>query len=191
MSNTTDGKPHRKRRRSINEPGHAHFLTYSCYNRLPLLGKDRSRQWVIDAMHRMRIQLDVSISAFVIMPEHVHMLVIPRKPNYEMRRILAALKAPVSRQAKSYLIEAQQIDWVNRLQVAHGNRTTFRFWQVGGGYDKNLWNGRPILEIIDYIHANPVRRGLVKRPTDWKWSSARAHAGFADIPLKIDPVLVE
>lgn len=62
--------PIRKTREVWNEPGHAHFVTYSCYRRLPLLSKDRSRQWVVDAPARTLCGQNVSIWADVIMPEH-------------------------------------------------------------------------------------------------------------------------
>ena len=179
---------YRKKRRAINDVGHAHFLTFSCWKRWPLLSKDRSRQWLVDAIDQVRREQELAIWAYVIMPEHVHLLVMPLRPDYEMRRILAAIKAPVARQAKAYLIEAKATDWLQRLTAHHGEREVFRFWQPGGGYDQNLWNERPILEVIDYIHANPVRRGLVERPTDWMWSSARDHAGLGQGPLMIDPV---
>ena len=41
--------------------------------------------------------------------------------------------------------------------------------------------------MIDYIHNNPFRRGLVDHPTDWPWSSARFYAGEKDVPLVMDP----
>jgi len=53
--------------------------------------------------------------------------------------------------------------------------TTFRFWQEGPGYDRNLTEPKTVLHAIDYVHDNPVRRGLVRRAVDWKWSSARYH----------------
>jgi putative transposase len=59
-------------------------------------------------------------------------------------------------------------------QNAFGNLPTlrgYRFWQRGGGYDRNLRTTRDIHEKIQYIHNNPVRRGLVDRPGDWAWSS--------------------
>ena len=51
----------RKRRRVFNEPGHAHYLTYSCKDRLPLLSKDNTRKWVIEAIGtaRQRHEFDV------------------------------------------------------------------------------------------------------------------------------------
>lgn len=179
---------HRKKRRAINEPGHAHFLTFSCWKRWPLLSKNRSRQWMINAIEKMRQSQNVAVWAYVIMPEHVHLLILPRNPNYEMRRILAALKAPVSRAAKEFLQQSDNDEWLAKLTGNHGKRQTFRFWQPGGGYDSNIWSSLTIEQVIDYIHANPVRRGLAERPTDWVWSSAQAHADDKDVPLRTDYV---
>lgn len=95
----------RKTRKAWNEPGDAHFLTYSCYRRLPLLTRPRSRGWVIQALDEARRTHHLALWAYVIMPEHVHALVLPRQPRYEMRRILAALKRPVSTAARRHLVE--------------------------------------------------------------------------------------
>ena len=62
---------------------------------------------------------------------------------------------------------------------------TFRYWQEGPGYDRNLTEPRSLLGSIDYLHGNPVRRGLVKKAVDWRWSSARHYSNEAppDDPL--------
>ncbi|MCA8989672.1 MAG: transposase [Planctomycetaceae bacterium] len=151
-----------------------------------MLSQDRSRQWAVDAINRTRESQNVAVWAYVIMPEHVHLLISPRNRDYEMRRILAALKAPVSRSAKAYFEDSENERWLTKLTVQHGNRKTFRFWQPGGGSDKNVWNSNSIEQVVDYIHANPVRRGITERPEDWPWSSARAIVGVDDVPLKID-----
>ncbi|TWT59320.1 Transposase IS200 like protein [Rubinisphaera italica] len=155
---------------------------------MPLLNKDRSRNWVIDAISQMRINLDVSILAYVIMPEHVHLLVYPNNDHYEIRRILAALKSPVSRNAKKYLVENCETGWLNCLTTYHGAREVFRFWQPGGGFDENLFESKSIENVIDYIHANPVRRELVSHPSDWKWSSARHYFGEENSVLQVDKI---
>ena len=51
------------------------------------------------------------------------------------------------------------------------------FWQRGGGHDRNLRSDDDMREKIAYIHMNPVRRGLVEKPTDWDWSSACDYEG--------------
>ncbi|MGB2780863.1 MAG: hypothetical protein WBD63_05235 [Phycisphaerae bacterium] len=56
-------------------------------------------------------------------------------------------------------------------------RRVFRFWQEGGGYDRNLTGEKTILAAIQYAHANPVRRGLCSSPAEWKWSSWHHYEG--------------
>src|SRR5262249_8497060 len=178
----------RKRKVTYNLPGHAHFLTYSCFQRLPLLSADRSRAWVVEALQEARRKLDFDLWAYVLMPEHVHLLLRPRQPGYRMERSLAALKRPVSARAKQHLLATRSHAWLQRLTVREGEQRVFRFWQAGGGYDENQWDDRPVLEIMDYIHNNPVRRGLVERAVEWKWSSACFWAGDHSGPLRMDPL---
>jgi putative transposase len=178
--------PHRKTRKAWNEPGHAHFLTYSCFHRWPLLSKDRSRRWVLDGMEATRDKLDVALWAYVVMPEHVHIVLCPRRDRYDMRLILASLKRGVSKEAKNHLVGAGRHDWIERLTVTYPRRTVFRFWEPGGGHDHNIFRRRTLKEVVDYVHANPVRRGLVARPTDWYWSSARYWRDDDTGPLRMD-----
>jgi putative transposase len=180
-------EPYRKSRRSFNEPGHAHFLTYSCYDRLPLLNKDRTREWVIEAMQSVRERHELDLIAYVIMPEHVHQLVLPRRDDYRMDRILADLKRPVSVRAKRHLRENNDRDWLERLTVREGNEEVFRFWLPGGGFDRNITTRMSLPQIIEYMHNNPVRRGLVSSPLEWEWSSARFWTGLRPIRLELNP----
>ena len=178
--------PVRKLWRAWNEPGHAHFLTYSCFRRLPLLTRDRCRNWVIQALEHTRQTQDVALWAYVIMPEHVHVLLLPRRSNYAMRNILASLKFPVARAAREYLVQAGENDWLERLTVRGPRRSAFHFWQAGGGFDHNVFQDKTLGAILEYIHGNPVRRGLVTTPADWEWSSARFWEGRTDVPLTMD-----
>ena len=180
----------RKHRLSYDVSGHAHFLTFSCHQRLPLLTKDRTRRWVLDALESTRQNLDVALWAYVIMPEHVHVLLYPRRDDYEVRRILAALKRPVSAAAREHLEETHNEEWLTRLIVEYPSRRVFRFWRPGGGFDRNIFKEKAVAKVIEYIHANPVRRGLVESPTDWPWSSARFYEGEKDALLSMDEPFV-
>ena len=66
--------------------------------------------------------------------------------------------------------------------------THYRFWQRGGGYDRNVVEPVTVYHQIDYIHNNPVRRGLCENSEDWPWSSARFYEGRLDVPLRMDPL---
>jgi putative transposase len=180
--------PFRKRVKSYNEPGHAHELTFSCFRRLPLLSKDRTRRWFVEALASARCNRNLALWAYVIMPEHVHVLVWPRDAVYEVRLIRTALKVPVQRKALAYL-RRHAPRFLDRLRDEQPNgEVHYRFWQRGGGYDRNITDPATLRAVIEYIHNNPVRRGLVNRPTDWPWSSARFYAGMEDVILPMDPL---
>jgi len=178
--------PHRKRRKVYNKPGHAHGLTYSCAGRLPLLSSDIVCHWIVEAIENARRRHEFDVYAYVIMPEHVHLLVKPRPARYNMSKFLYDLKRPVSRKAKTYLLSEGHTVWVERLTVLCAGKPTFRFWLPGGGFDRNVVHQQTLKNMAEYMHENPVRRGLVRSPLDWKWSSASFYAGESDVPLKMD-----
>ena len=176
----------RKTRQSVNEPGHAHELTFTCHRGLPLLSNDRTRQWFVEALDRARRKLDLELWAYVIMPEHVHVLLLPGQPDYQMSAILKTIKQPVGQRAINFLkTEAPQ--WLERLEVTWPNgRVEHRFWQQGGGYDRNIAKPEVAWASVAYIHENPLRRGLVEATVAWPWSSARWYAGDRDVKLAMD-----
>jgi putative transposase len=127
--------------------------------------------------------------AYVIMPEHVHILLRPREQIYDMSRILWRIKRPVAQRAIAYL-EHNAPEWLARLTVRHPDgRSERRFWQAGGGYDRNITEVKSVYCVMEYFHQNPVRRRFVERPTDWEWSSARWYQGIRPLPLEIDQTL--
>ncbi|MFG0329908.1 MAG: transposase [Phycisphaerales bacterium] len=132
------------------------------------------------------MSLAFEIWAFVLMPEHAHLVVHPVEPSYSIGAFLAAVKRPVAGAARRHLESTGRDDWLDRLTTSG----RFRFWQPGGGHDRNIWSPRVLWNAIEYIHANPVRRGLVGRVTDWRWSSARFWLlGDAD-PMRMDPIRI-
>ncbi|WDI44871.1 REP-associated tyrosine transposase [Bremerella sp. P1] len=174
---------HRKRRKIYDTPGDPHFVTFSCYQRQKLLSKDRTRQYVTEAIAKSQETVPFDLWAYVIMPEHVHLVVLPRE-NSEMASILKSIKQSVSRRAVNWLRENSP-QFLVRLEEQKNGIITYRFWQRGGGYDRNLRSVRDIHEKINYTHENPVRRGLAKDATLWKWSSALAWESDTNIPLAI------
>ena len=114
-----------------------------------------------------------NLIAFVFMPEHVHLLVLPRHETSSIPALLKAIKRPYSYRIKQLLIKAGS-PLLEKLTVRQRpGVTTFRYWQEGPGYDRNL-ETRPAIEAaINYIHLNPVRRKLCETAVHWKWSSAR------------------
>jgi putative transposase len=72
-------------------------------------------------------------------------------------------------------LRQQRSSSLDKLQTkTAGAGALHRFWQAGPGYDKNIWSLEKAIEKAYYCHRNPVTRGLVTKPEDWKWSSYRS-----------------
>jgi REP-associated tyrosine transposase len=128
-----------------------HFLTFSCYRRKPKFEITASRESFESALENTRTQYALCVYGYVVMPEHVHMLVNEPEQG-TLAQAMQSLKQSVAR----------------RLAL----RAAEPFWQARY-YDFNVWSERKVVEKLRYIHRNPVTRGLVARPEDWKWSSFR------------------
>jgi putative transposase len=178
--------PKHKTCKRYNDPGHAHALTFSCFHQQPLLSRDRSRQWFIDALDRARSKHALHVWAYVIMPEHAHLLVWPTRPGYDISGFLQSMKTSVTRVALAW-IRANSPEFLPRLTDLQPNEEChYRFWQRGGGYDRNVLEPASVWNHIVYIHANPVRRGLCAMPEEWYWSSAADYARIRVGPLRLD-----
>ncbi len=178
-----------KRRVRYNEPGQPRELTFSCYRHYAFLARDRTRQWLCEALDEARAEFGFQLWAYVFMPEHVHVLVYPGDAPQQMSRFLQAAKELVARKAIRYL-KANTPEWLARITVREGARVRHRFWQPGGGYDRNITSAEALRGVVDYIHANPVRRGLVARAEEWEWSSARWYAGLRPVKLEMDEAVL-
>ena len=165
--------PHRKRVTHFHEPGQYHELTLSCFRRLPLLTGDVCRRLLSHSIEQTMDRHHYRLVAFVYLPTHVHLLTFSEAAASRIDQLLRAIKRPFSFRVKQHL-EANGSQLLSLLTVRQRPGVmTFRFWQEGPGYDRNLTRPEAILAVIDYIHNNPVRRGLCQRVVEWRWSSAR------------------
>jgi putative transposase len=136
--------------------GGLHYITWSCYGRKPLLGTVARRDLVLTVLERMRNRYRFVVIGYVVMPEHVH-LVISDPIIGNPSTVIQAVKLGVSR------------------RLAAQGEFCGQFWQRRF-YDFNLWSQRKEVEKVKYMHHNPVVRGLVASPEDWRWSSYRSYA---------------
>jgi putative transposase len=180
----------RQHRCSYDDPGDAHELTFSCYQGYKFLASQRVRVWLRDALDAARREFEFGLWAYVFMPEHVHLVVCPWRKEYRIAEIRRAIKEPVGRAAMKHL-RTHRPDWLPRLTRQRGKRQERLFWQSGGGYDRNINEPRTLMSMIEYIHLNPVRRGLAERAVDWEWSSAAQLEGISTSPVALDPIPAE
>ena len=144
-----------------------------------------SHGWLVEAIAATRTKHRFDLWAWVIMPEHVHLLLWTR-PGTATKDVLADIKRPVGQQAIVWLKERDP-DFLERLAVRNKMRTYRRFWQAGP--DHNVYTPEVAHRIVEYIHQNPVRRGLVAHAEDWLSSSAPEFAGINDVLLRVDRTL--
>ncbi len=168
----------------FNTPYHAHELTFSCYKNRDFLINSRYCQFLLESIVASQKKHSFSLWAYVFMPTHVHLLIYPQSKVYDIAKITRSIKQPVSQRAIAFVRDADQ----NELDKFRTISTTrpFKFWQSGGGYDRNIVSREVVLKSINYIHSNPVKGGLVKQPEDWKWSSYSDWAKISTGPLVID-----
>ena len=152
--------------------GHLHFITCSCYRRMPFLRTRRARDVFLRILSDVRDRYDFALLGYVVMPEHIHLLI--SEPNLgDPSIVMKVLKQRVSRalrRPRKRAASGQMTFWEDDTL-----RHYARFWQRRF-YDFNVWSVRKKNEKLNYMHFNPVKRGLVERPTGWAWSSCRFYA---------------
>jgi putative transposase len=142
-----------------------HFITFSCYYCLPLLGAPRARGIFVHTLENVRRWYGLFITGYVVMPEHVHLLV----GEPERGKLSLAIQMLKQNTAREIGVPDEYP----------------RFWQHRY-YDFNVWTEAKRVEKLRYLHRNPVARGLVQRPEDWLWSSFRHWATGEESVVEIE-----
>jgi putative transposase len=159
--------------------GDLHFITFSCFERRPLLGRARRRDLFLKVLEQVRRRYRLVVVGYVVMPEHVHLL----------------LSEPQSKSV-SAVIQALKLGFARRVLAAGSRRrncgqadlfefTPLRIWQKRY-YDFNVWTAHKRAEKLHYMHDNPVARGLVTSPELWRWSSYRAYHCGERGPVRVN-----
>jgi REP-associated tyrosine transposase len=147
--------------------GDLHFITASCFRRQPLLGSARRRDLFLSVFEQVRQRYSFVVIAYVVMPEHFHLLISePEKGT------------------PSVVIQTLKLGFARRVLAGSGSRNR-QIWERRF-YDFNVWSKHKRIEKVRYIHRNPVRRGLVEKPEQWRWSSFCAYANGETGPVRVN-----
>ena len=141
-----------------------------------------ARPRVLDRGTHFGLGTRLEVFAWVIMPQHVHMIIYDDSDSITMTRFNHSLKRPFALEVLNRF-RTLKTPFLEKLKHGNGHR----FWQTGGGYDRVVVDDE-LMEKIRYIHANPVVGGLVKNPEDYRWSSA---AFYCDRPYVGPPISLE
>jgi putative transposase len=159
---------------------HLHFITCSCYQRLPFLSTARSRDRLLSILEQTRERYRFVVVGYVVMPEHIHLLIT----EPEIGTPSTAMQVLKQRTARALLPKNKPKD-PRQHNLFTGEPQRRAFWQARF-YDFNVWTTKKRVEKLRYIHRNPVKRGLVGAPEEWRWSSYRFYLLNEPGPVRVN-----
>jgi putative transposase len=161
------------------------FISAVGKDRLPIFQNDEMKAVTCSAIDEARSSCGFLLFAYVLMPDHLHLLTdSPKEPSI----VLKYIKGIIARRAIDYLKENNFQSSLRKLQHFDWKRKhRFSLWQ----HDSDVFlvtSESKFMEKVNYIHLNPVRAGLVERAQEYRWSSARWWSATPeeDEPLRID-----
>ncbi|MBS1794376.1 MAG: transposase [Acidobacteria bacterium] len=168
---------------SIDTP--AFYLTSVTHHRLPVFQKEKLAEIAAGAFAEARKSGGILIFAYVIMPDHYHLLTDSNRKSSEVLRFMNGISA---RRVIDYLKENDFTSSLNKLrQETKKHEYKYSLWE----HHPNVFsvnNEATFMQKVNYIHQNPVRAGLVEKAEDYRYSSARiwGRRPLDDEPLAAD-----
>ena len=156
-------RPHQRnlRKHRVSKPGLCYFITTNVRGEQPLLAHAGCAQIVIDALRWLVDQGRIGLLGYVVMPDHLHFAMM-LQPGQALSSVVNSLKSYTARR-------------INELRGTHG-----AFWEPQY-YDHVLRTPQSFTAKLNYMHANPVRQGLVEDPEEYRFSTAHpANQGDID-----------
>ncbi len=161
----------------VYSPGELQFITTGTYRRTPLFLSDRFRRCFVQRLEEVRQAWHFLLVGGVLMPEHFHLLIRP-EPAATTPLMMKGRKEESAQRIIRTLRENLQHPWCRktlarlRLPSTVHDESHYRLWQRRF-YPCNVFSEKKCQQKLDYMHNNPVTRGLVSSPGDWPWSSWR------------------
>jgi putative transposase len=172
-------------RYKISEVEPPHFLTCTIVNWLPVFTRIKYLEIVTSSLAFCRQQKGLRLHAYVILDNHLHLVASSENLTQVMRdfkrHTAKEILAVVREENKLWLLKQFEF-----LKGAHKSKSQHQVWQEGF-HPQAITTENMLIQELEYIHFNPVKIGLVDRPEDWRYSSARNYSG-QDGVLEIDLV---
>lgn len=164
------------------EPNIFHYLTFVSFLRVPIFKSDFICQLFVDSLKEIKAELPFKLLAYVLMPDHAHLIVNPA--DRDIVQFGKTLKGKSARKTIDWLKQNGHFDSLAKLRRVNAAKRnhSYSLWQPRVR-SVNLESHKFVHQKCNYIHLNPVRAKLCKHPADWKWSSYRAY--FPHEPGKV------
>jgi len=169
----------------LSRDSQALYITVVAKDRLPVFRSDAIKLVTCHALDEARKSGGFLLFAYVIMPDHLHLLTDCPGTSADLLRRIKGLTA---RRVIDYLREHDFQSSLTKLRHEEWKRKhTYSLWQQ----EKNvfsIFSEAVFMQKVNYIHLNPVRAKLVDRAIDYCWSSARI---WQRIPNDNEPLMVD
>src|SRR5262245_8488673 len=168
--------PMGRTRYRIIAPTQPHFLTWTVVGWLPVFTRPETVQIVLDSWCFLQEQQRLTVYGYVILDNHLHL--IASAPD--LGKEIGDCKSFTARRIIDYLVERKVHTLLQQLEyykARHKSDRRYQLWQEGS-HPQWIQNEEMMLQKLEYIHNNPVKRGFVDDPVHWRYSSARNYAGM-------------
>ncbi len=175
----------RTRYKITNADG-VYFITSTIIEWLPVFTSQKYFEIIIQSLKFCREQKGLKLYAYVILDNHFHLIV----SGPELSGTLTSLKKFTARQVLIQLQQDRKAWLLNQLayfKKKHKTESAHQVWQEGV-HPQLMMNEEMLVQKIEYIHCNPVKRGLVDLPAHWRYSSARNFEHNDHAIIALDPL---
>jgi putative transposase len=171
----------------ISPEAAVYFVTYSVVEWLPVFVSEAACRILTESLIHCDQEKSLATNAFVVMPTHFHAIFFDKEFNSErLSGSLADFRKYTGRNLADYCVNHMPSCFGATFQAAANDDRDRRFWQPSRHPEAistvEFWSQK-----LDYLHANPCRKGLVVRPADWRFSSAAYYAtadpGRCEVPI--------
>ncbi len=168
-------------RYKIYDSDYPHFITSSVVEGYPIFSNPKAAEILLSALKFLQVQRDTILYSYVIMENHIHLVV----KSDDLTKKIQTFKSWTARNIIEMFKENGNYHRLYKLKRARQRSHTgsiYQLWQQGF-HPKQM-----MVQKIEYIHNNPVKRGFIDEPEEWRYSSARNYAGMKGlIPITLPP----
>ncbi|MCK5124796.1 MAG: transposase [candidate division Zixibacteria bacterium] len=160
--------------RHYDNIGTARFVTITCYKKLKLFQEPQLYELFCHHLESFRCDVNILLLTYVIMPNHVHLLLLPNE-QIEIGREIGKLKGRYAHEVIQRWKDKNS-PLLKQIEICNRGSQEYAFW-LPRCYDYNCRTIDKTLEKINYCHNNPIKAGLVENTEDWPWSSYNWYQG--------------
>lgn len=163
----------------VYDTNYPYFITSSLVEGYPIFSNPLAAQVILDALEFIQNKRSTTVYAYVIMENHIHLIL----QNDHLPQIIQAFKSWTARSIVDLFSvnrHSYQLYKLRKSKKPSHNDSVHQLWQEGY-YPKQILSNQMMIQVIEYIHNNPVKRGFVDRPEDWRYSSVRNYLGMESL----------